>query len=469
MKKSLAFRSLFIFILPFLILVLGLTSSLEDTQAEGNNSVYLPLTTSPLPDQWIKHYRSSASSYASYFTDMVLLSNEDILSVGEDTEGQGSNGFITRTTIDGELLWSREFDTDAHEEFHATAEALDSGSWVGGSTVARFASFKYPWLIRLDPNGNVLWEKTYEPDTTYDRGAKINDILPTPDGGALLAIDDSRNSPPWVVKVTGNGDVSWVRSFSGPIYRGDITHIDQTLDGNYILAGTNVSINSDHLVWVMKMAGDGTILWQRIYGYTQVMDFEYNTIFGLETLNDGSFYLGVKTDRPGQPNNSDGIWILRLNANGGVIWQRTINIGDVRRIGAMTATQDQGLVLGGNIFLPSSASRRFVLKVNPNGSFAWNHFISLESIWTLQEMSTGDIIAAGSANFQNQTGFMIGRFTAQGPIEACIIQQPVSITILAEQYFEQGFDAPEVIDSVTVADLNTTSSYVDLEPSRMCP
>ena len=104
------------------------------------------------------------------------------------------------------------------------------------------------WIVKVDENGNKLWDKTLggnSNDVVYV-------VLPAPDGGYFLAGesrsnasgDKSRNSKGetdyWIIKVDENGNKLWDKTLGGnneDWLRGAIS----TSDGGYLLTGLSMS------------------------------------------------------------------------------------------------------------------------------------------------------------------------------------------------------------------------------------
>src|SRR3990172_4110611 len=104
------------------------------------------------------------------------------------------------------------------------------------------------WVLKLDPNGSVAWQKTYGESDWFD---EANSIQQTSDGGYIVAGQTwSPLNPPglavmwddfWVLKLNSDGSVAWQMTYGGDYIEGDgidVAHsIHETSDGGYIVAG----------------------------------------------------------------------------------------------------------------------------------------------------------------------------------------------------------------------------------------
>ena len=128
------------------------------------------------------------------------------------------------------------------------------------------------WIVKLDVNGNITWQKSLG-----GMGGDItSSIQQTTDGGYIVAgwslsIDawadvtgNHGNSDYWIVKLDVNGNITWQKSLGGTGWDSALS-IQQTTDGDYIVAGMATSNNGDvtgnHGVfdyWIVKLSNDGT-------------------------------------------------------------------------------------------------------------------------------------------------------------------------------------------------------------------
>ncbi|MBK6542076.1 MAG: hypothetical protein IPG10_12535 [Flavobacteriales bacterium] len=135
------------------------------------------------------------------------------------------------------------------------------------------------WVLRLDANGVVQWQKCLG-GSQWEMGRSI---LQTADGGFLVYAETESNdgdvsgyigggSDNWVVKLDPQGTMLWEKCLGGSAseWAGGIT---QATDGSYILAGYTYSndsmVSGNHGfsdTWVAKLDTTGELLWQQCIG-----------------------------------------------------------------------------------------------------------------------------------------------------------------------------------------------------------
>jgi hypothetical protein len=133
------------------------------------------------------------------------------------------------------------------------------------------------WIVKLAPNGAIEWQKTYG-GPGFDL---VHSIQQTDDGGYAVAgwtgSFGAGDTDMWVLKLDGNGEIEWQKTYGGPGF--DLAHsIQQTEDGGYVTAGWTESYGAgDGDVWVLKLDANGNMSGceEGLIGTTQIIP--YNT------------------------------------------------------------------------------------------------------------------------------------------------------------------------------------------------
>lgn len=134
----------------------------------------------------------------------------------------------------------------------------------------------------------------------------------------------------------------WATSYGGgddeAEYGGSIR---TTQDGGYVFVSSASSFGggNDEDVWVVKLDAAGGVVWQKIFGG----DGLDRGIDVLET--NGGYLVAANTFSYGQ--GSSDVWILKLDANGAVSWQRTYGGGGAEEVRSITPLNDGGCYIAG--------------------------------------------------------------------------------------------------------------------------
>ena len=176
------------------------------------------------------------------------------------------------------------------------------------------------YLVKLDSNGNKLWQKTNgssEGETLYFLDEHphggfvgIGDYKETPNGDIdfrLMRFDESLN-------------LKWEKVFGEP-------KVDQTRlypliepDGSIIFGGdfADTSRPNDALSGVLyKADSSGNILWERQYTkYSNSNDNHYLTTLNRSLDGDGYLLYGLHTDHYDHGQGGQNLWLLKVDSMG---------------------------------------------------------------------------------------------------------------------------------------------------------
>ena len=208
------------------------------------------------------------------------------------------------------------------------------------------------WVLKLDNNGNVTWQKIY---------GKSSEEVPcsiqqTSDGGYILG--GRLLYDVWILKLDSSGNVTWQKTYEGGNYD-FASSIQQTTDGGYIVAAKtrNYSIN-DYDIWLLKLDSDGNITWQQTYGGTNE-----ESVNSVQETTDGGYIVAGSTESFGV--NTRSIFILKLYSNGGIAWEKTYGVGDWYEATSIQETSDGGYIVSSRC--SGSDNGFWVLKLDSNG------------------------------------------------------------------------------------------------------
>ena len=180
---------------------------------------------------------------------------------------------------------------------------------MSGDTSSFGAGNADAWILKLDGDGNVIWQKTY--------GGEGNEyafvVQQTQDEGYIVAAQTysfgAGSSDIWVFKLDANGNVTWQKTYGGE-GREYPWSIQQTTDGGYIVAGTTPSFGAgENDLLLLKLDANGNVTWQKTYGGAG--DEHANVI---QQTQDGGYVVVVDSASFG--NGSNDAWILKLDSTG---------------------------------------------------------------------------------------------------------------------------------------------------------
>jgi len=205
----------------------------------------------------------------------------------------------------------------------------------------------------------IQWQKAMG-GSAYD---VAYDVAPARDGGYIMVgyttSDDGDVSGGkgsydyWIVKVNSSGTIQWQKTYGGSIDE-YATSVQQTADGGYIVTGHTRSYDGDvtgyrnsYDYWVIKLNGNGDLQWQRALGGNS-SDVSY----AIQQAADGGYIVAgfsysTDGDVTGNHGNSD-YWVVKLSGTGAIQWQRTLGGSAEDRAFSIQQTTDGGYIVAGS-------------------------------------------------------------------------------------------------------------------------
>lgn len=197
--------------------------------------------------------------------------------------------------------WARTYGGAGNDIAFSVEATVDGGYVLAGQTYS-FGTPPSVWVLKVDTNGNVIWQKTYGGTAVGD----ANSAQPTADGGYVVAgmIFGAGGDDALVLKLDANGEVIWQKSYGS----GHAHSVHPTADGGYVVGG---STGSSPGAWVLKLDASGNIIWQKTYGGA---GHEYSS--SVVPTADGGYIAAASTSSFGA--GGDDVWVLKLDANGAI-------------------------------------------------------------------------------------------------------------------------------------------------------
>ena len=312
---------------------------------------------------WQKSYGGTGDNDGS---EMIQQTSDGgyIVAAHTSSFGEGyDDGCIIKLNSNGTIAWQKTYGS-WHGDFTPVIQKTSDGGYiVAGDTWSSGAGANDYWLLKLNSDGTIAWQKTYGGSGNEDSAGSI---MQTTDGGYIVAAETNSfgagNQDLWVLKINSDGTVNWQKTyggsdddFPGPIH--------QTADGGYIMAGETKSFGAGNYdTWVLKLNPDGTVNWQKTYGGS-----DDDNPSSIQLTSDGG-YIVVGDTRSFGAGGSD-LWMLKLGSSGNVQWQKTYG-GTLEDIGnSVQQTSDGGYIVAGYTESFGVGGADFwVLKIDSDGN-----------------------------------------------------------------------------------------------------
>ncbi|MFD2725004.1 hypothetical protein [Hyunsoonleella rubra] len=213
----------------------------------------------------------------------------------------GGDYWVIKLNSNGEKQWSKFYGGTFTDTPYDAIQTADNGYIIVGLSDSddvdisgNKGSYDF-WIIKISETGTLIWEKSFG-GTQIDEAWGIES---TEDGNYLVVgdtrsndIDVSNNNGGadiFLIKISPNGDLIWEKTFGGNSFDAGRS-ISKTIDGGYIISGSSRSSDGDvsknngqNDAWVIKLNSNSEIEWQKTIGGSDI-DVAIDAV----ELNDGS-------------------------------------------------------------------------------------------------------------------------------------------------------------------------------------
>jgi uncharacterized delta-60 repeat protein len=415
--------------------------------------------SSPCHAQWAIIY--GGEGYDGAYSIQQTSDGGHIVAGRTDSFGAGDADFwVLKLNAYGGVDWQKRYGGSSFEEAWSIRHTSDGGYVVAGQTESFGAGSGDVWVLKLSCDGSVAWQKTYG-GSGFDKGRSIQ---PTADGSYILVgetdVFGATGGDFWVLKLNANGSVAWQKRYGGSGW--DTAYaVQQTTEGGYVVAGGTDSFGAgDADFWVLKLNSDGSIAWQRTYGGDN--DDSARSIQG--TL-DGGYILAGYTDSFGAGQRD--FWVLKLHSDGTVAWEKRYGGTESDDAHSIQQTSDGGYIVAGvTASFGAGYGDLWVLKLDSDGTVDWEKTyggMRWDGAYSVQQTAEGRYIVAGLGS-----DMCVLKLDGNGEIPDCSVMGASSATV--SDTSATVVDTEVVPEGSSVVPVDTDADPQDTlaEPSVVC-
>lgn len=314
---------------------------------------------------WEKTYGGSGDDKLYY----TLPTEDGYLAVGSSssfTQGQMS-AWVLKLDTNGNPVWNMSFVEGISTEFRYAINVNDGFLLVGN--VFWPSGSVNGLIVKIDDQGNVIWNTTVG-------GEKVDRLFSaasTGDGALMVGLTNSYSntadeSSVWLAKIDNAGDLLWNESY-GWSDDGVGTAITSTPDNCFIIAGyTNSTGAGDYDFLLMKVNSSGNMLWFHTYGGSKA-----DMASAIISVPGGYLVAGNTLSFGSGASNA---LILKVDLNGTLIWDKTVGGTDYDMPTSIIASQYGGYIIGGWSTSYGKGERDFwIFQLDDNGTLQWSRTI----------------------------------------------------------------------------------------------
>jgi len=349
--------------------------------------------------QWFKAQGTSSEEHVH---EGMQTSDGGYIAIGHGIETSDADDMlIIKTNGDGNYEWKQEFGTAGKKGAGYCIAEVQDGYIAGGAIYNADSLRTQRFLVRLDFDGNVIWEKFYGSqgiggirgiESTSDGGIVVTGYRNTPNisefKGFVFIVDDGDG---FIMKLDLDGIVQWEQLIDAP----QGTKVRE-IAGGFIICSTIWSWNEtagDHQDFcLIKTDTSGNTIWRKLYGGD---DAEH--CYDFDLTHDGGYILAGHTLSYGVEN-----WdylLMKIDSAGNESWHKTF--GQPRGYDAkyihdeaygVRQTADLGFIIcggsgdeysytsSGHPAGPSDEWKVYLVKTDPSGNPQWQGVYPVNSV-----------------------------------------------------------------------------------------
>ncbi len=318
---------------------------LADTESDTSSMDYMIIKV--LPDgeiDWQKNYGGEGVERPA----QIIPDNEDgfyVIGSSSSKEGEYSNNhgsfdvWLAHFNLAGKLLWHTNYGGSGTDNGLDILHKENGNFLIAGTTSSSDVDVEHNnglsdiWLIEINSEGNILWEKTYGgSDNEYFGGFYVDESENIFIVGGTKSTDgdvsfNHGDKDVWIIKTDAEGNLLRERTFGGSD-SDDGKIIRKSLTNNLIITALTRSEDGDitklfgmNDFWILEIDKYAELLWQRSYGGSKndapkdMLVTEDGYLIGGTTYS----FDGNITENKGRSD----VWMLKIYQDGVMNWQKT--------------------------------------------------------------------------------------------------------------------------------------------------
>ena len=275
---------------------------------------------------------SFASSFIKVFNffgegkGIIPLIDSSYIITGEKTAYGCRRADVWCAKIDkyGKTIWEKTYGGGDEDSVHSIVKTSDDGFILVGNTYSYSNGGSDVYLIKIDKDGNLLWEKNYgseEDDGAYG-------VVQIDDGYIITGYTRQYGwyAHVWIIKIDQNGNKIWEKHEGEDGFSKVGYAIKDSRDGDFIIAGSSFSYTTGEKdVYLLKIDKDGNKIWERTYGGS-----DYDCAYSIIETSDNEFVIAGYTYSYG--DGAGNIYIIKVDKDGNKIKEDVFTTGNAKSI-----------------------------------------------------------------------------------------------------------------------------------------
>ncbi len=227
----------------------------------------------------------------------------------EDTKNADMDSWVVKLTRDGSVKWQYRYDGGSVDWAHQIIQTEDGGYLFVGETPGPQGkkSSGELWAVKLDKKGSIEWQKTYGTpyemvylcvDVGYSAIQMENDDYLVLGTTRSFGTGGGAEGDIWILRLDKQGNIKWQKAYGGVCLDTSPTLIESS-SGGYLIGGhsssfapwKDIAITEETCYnkqiwngWLFEIDKQGRLVWQKVYGTDQ-----YCAPSGLAQTTEGGY------------------------------------------------------------------------------------------------------------------------------------------------------------------------------------
>jgi hypothetical protein len=275
------------------------------------------------------------------------------------------SALLYKTDAAGTLLWSKSYGTITQNEgFTHVSETNNHDLVMTGVSVSATRDILF---VRTDEMGDTLATKVYEAPESENAGC----VIQTSDGNFVICgrkVYSISGSDGMMMKIDPDGNVLWSYVYGDSLWE-ELFSVIELSDGSLIAAGATVSSGAGNYdVLLLHTDSAGIPLWSVAYGGTSI-DASYD----VHETSDGDLLVSGYTESFGaghsRGNDSTNIFLMKTDIAGNLLWLHTYGDGKQDEAFRCGVCSDGGYIIPGftTSYILVDSTQFYIIKTDNNG------------------------------------------------------------------------------------------------------
>ncbi|WP_439130169.1 hypothetical protein [Polaribacter sp.] len=242
----------------------------------------------------------------------------------------GGDFWLIKIDANGNKIWSRYYGGLFTDSLYDLVETDNGNFILVGSSDSsdtdisnNIGSYDF-WVVKIDKNGAKIWEKNFggsQPDEAFAIEKTNNNeflIAGNTRSTDVNVTENAGSSDIWLIKINADGELLWEKTYGGSNFE-IAKNIKKSKQGGFYIVGSSRSADFDVTknegnkdVWIIKIDENGTLLSENSIGGSELD--EANDV--IETENNGIILVGESWSNDKEiPENKGFSDVLIINLN----------------------------------------------------------------------------------------------------------------------------------------------------------